>query len=56
MEEIIENKTADFISMSGPFIREPNLVTNIQDNKDYQAQCVSCNRCVAALMSNLLPI
>lgn len=56
MEEIVENKKAEFISMARPYIREPNLVKKIQENKDYQAQCVSCNRCVAALMSNLLPI
>jgi 2,4-dienoyl-CoA reductase-like NADH-dependent reductase (Old Yellow Enzyme family) len=56
MEQIIENKYADFISMSRPFIREPNLVKNIQDNGDYQAQCVSCNRCTAAVFSDLLPI
>lgn len=56
MEEIIENKNADFISMSRPFIREPNLIKNIQDNKDYQSQCVSCNRCTVAITSNILPI
>lgn len=56
MEEIIKNKNADFISMSRPFIREPNLVKNIQDNNDYHSQCVSCNRCTAAILSNLLPI
>ena len=26
MEEVLENNYADFISMSRPFIREPNLV------------------------------
>jgi 2,4-dienoyl-CoA reductase-like NADH-dependent reductase (Old Yellow Enzyme family) len=49
MEEMIENKNTDFISMSRPFIREPNLVKKIQENKDYQSKCVSCNNCSAAL-------
>jgi 2,4-dienoyl-CoA reductase-like NADH-dependent reductase (Old Yellow Enzyme family) len=56
MEEIIENKNADFISMGRPFIREPNLVKKIQENNEYQSKCVSCNNCTAALISNLLPV
>lgn len=56
MEEIIEKNTADFISMSRPFIREPNLVKKIQEDKDYQTKCVSCNFCTAASLSMILPI
>ncbi|MFX0024156.1 MAG: NADH:flavin oxidoreductase [Candidatus Hermodarchaeota archaeon] len=49
MEEIIENKHADFISMSRPFIREPFLVKNFKSEKQNKASCISCNRCLAAV-------
>jgi 2,4-dienoyl-CoA reductase-like NADH-dependent reductase (Old Yellow Enzyme family) len=49
MEEIIENKNADFISMSRPFIREPFLVKNFKEGKQDKASCISCNRCLAAV-------
>jgi 2,4-dienoyl-CoA reductase-like NADH-dependent reductase (Old Yellow Enzyme family) len=49
MEEIIEKKYADFISMSRPFIREPFLVKNFKEGKQDKASCISCNRCVAAV-------
>ncbi|MFX0005873.1 MAG: NADH:flavin oxidoreductase [Promethearchaeota archaeon] len=49
MEEIIEKKHADFISMSRPFIREPFLVKNFKEGKQDKAACISCNRCLAAV-------
>jgi len=44
MERILEEGTADFISMSRPFIREPDLPKRLQAGQD-KATCVSCNRC-----------
>ncbi len=55
MEEVLENNYADFISMSRPFIREPNLVNKIKDGKIEKVSCVSCNRCLAAI-PNEIPI
>ena len=52
METIISEKHADFVSLSRPFIREPNLVKNIR-NGEKQVKCISCNRCLAAISSNL---
>lgn len=45
MAKIIETKSADFISMSRPFIREPGLVKRWKDGDLEKAKCVSCNLC-----------
>lgn len=43
MEAIVEKEVADIISLSRPFIREPNLVQNLERGQ----QEVTCNRCGA---------
>jgi 2,4-dienoyl-CoA reductase-like NADH-dependent reductase (Old Yellow Enzyme family) len=53
MEEILEKGYADFISMSRPFIREPSLVKKIKEGKTDMASCVSCNKCLAAVVNNI---
>jgi 2,4-dienoyl-CoA reductase-like NADH-dependent reductase (Old Yellow Enzyme family) len=53
MEAVLENNEADFISMSRPFIREPNLVNRIRAGKIDKVSCVSCNRCMAAMPNNI---
>ena len=48
MEEVIEKGTADFVSMSRAFIREPDLVNKLQAASPVdqpKAGCISCNRC-----------
>lgn len=35
----------DYISMSRPFIREPNLVSRWQSGDTSKAKCISCNSC-----------
>ena len=55
MEEVIENGWADFISMSRPFIREPNIVNKFKDGKADAVSCVSCNKCFAGV-ANYLPV
>lgn len=55
MEEVIEKGYADFISMSRPFIREPNIVNRIKDGKADAVSCVSCNKCFAGV-ANYLPV
>jgi 2,4-dienoyl-CoA reductase-like NADH-dependent reductase (Old Yellow Enzyme family) len=52
MEEIVKNNYADLISMSRPFIREPFLVKNFEGGKQKEGSCISCNRCLAALINN----
>ncbi len=49
MEEVLQNKETDFISMSRPFIREPYLVRKIKDGKTDKASCVSCNKCFGSI-------
>lgn len=53
MEEILVSNDADFISMSRPFIREPNLVKKIKEGKAMEVACDSCNMCVAAITNGL---
>ncbi|MBT8373752.1 MAG: NADH:flavin oxidoreductase [Deltaproteobacteria bacterium] len=49
MRKALENKYADCISMSRPFIREPFIVKKFKQGKAEAATCVSCNRCLAAI-------
>lgn len=53
MEEVLEKKYADFISMSRPFIREPYIVKKIREGKVDVVSCASCNRCFAAMANNI---
>jgi 2,4-dienoyl-CoA reductase-like NADH-dependent reductase (Old Yellow Enzyme family) len=47
MERIISEGNADFISMSRPLIREPDLPDRIRDGKQ-KADCISCNGCMSS--------
>lgn len=55
MEELVERKYTDLVSMSRPFIREPLLVKRFREGKAEQASCISCNKCFAAV-ANGLPV
>jgi 2,4-dienoyl-CoA reductase-like NADH-dependent reductase (Old Yellow Enzyme family) len=44
METLIEKGVTDMISMSRPFIREPDLVKNLESGQ-LEATCISCNGC-----------
>ncbi len=45
MESLINDGYADMVSMSRPFIREPDLVMKLKSGESEQVSCVSCNRC-----------
>ncbi len=45
MEAILTSEKADMISMSRPFIREPDLVEKLRKNLTTRAACISCNQC-----------
>ncbi|HCN20059.1 MAG: NADH peroxidase [Planctomycetes bacterium RIFCSPHIGHO2_02_FULL_50_42] len=45
MESIIEEKKADLISMSRPFIREPDLIDKLRTGRATKSECISCNQC-----------
>jgi 2,4-dienoyl-CoA reductase-like NADH-dependent reductase (Old Yellow Enzyme family) len=44
MERILEEGSADFISMSRPLIREPDLPRRFREGQE-RASCISCNCC-----------
>ncbi|MFQ6067771.1 MAG: NADH:flavin oxidoreductase [bacterium] len=44
-EGILRNGEADFVSMSRPLIREPDLPKKWLKNLSNKADCISCNRC-----------
>ena len=50
MEEIIQNKESDFVSLSRPFIREPDLLDKWKRDNSYRARCISCNQCFDGLL------
>ena len=44
MQALIDEKVTDMISMSRPFIREPDLVEKMKDGQE-MATCISCGQC-----------
>ncbi|BDV44792.1 NADH-dependent flavin oxidoreductase [Geotalea uraniireducens] len=44
-EGIIRREEADYISLSRPLIREPNLPRRWQEGNEARARCISCNGC-----------
>lgn len=45
MEKLLSADNADMISMSRPFICEPDLVVKLKENENEESRCVSCNLC-----------
>jgi tRNA-dihydrouridine synthase len=43
--ELVEDEVVDYISMSRPFIREPELIKRWQDGDRREAACISCDNC-----------
>ena len=52
IENVLNNRYANFISMSRPFIREPYLVKQFEKQEQLKAACISCNKCLAAVPNN----
>lgn len=46
MEKIINENVASMVSLSRPFIREPNLVRKIHEGKIQNLSCKYCNLCL----------
>jgi 2,4-dienoyl-CoA reductase-like NADH-dependent reductase (Old Yellow Enzyme family) len=53
MERVLEEKKAEFLSLSRPFIREPFLARRMKSGKVEAAACISCNQCTAAIFNGL---
>ena len=47
--EIVQNKETDFISLSRPLIREPNIINDWKRGDHHRAKCISCNQCLEGL-------
>jgi 2,4-dienoyl-CoA reductase-like NADH-dependent reductase (Old Yellow Enzyme family) len=46
MEEIIQKKECDFISLCRPLIREPSIINAWKGGDRHRAKCISCNKCL----------
>ena len=44
-QSLVDNKLADFISLSRPLIREPDLIKRWMEGEKEKAACLSCNKC-----------
>jgi len=51
IEQILCNGDADFIGLSRPLIREPNLPNKWLLGEKDTCDCISCNGCVATIIS-----
>ena len=52
MEAVLEEGTADLVSMARPFVREPHLVRRIREGRSTAAACTSCNKCFALIAAD----
>ena len=50
MEEMIQNREADFVSLSRPLIREPGIINEWKEKDRHRATCISCNKCFESLL------
>ena len=46
MAEVLDSGDADFIAMARPFIREPDIASQIKAGRRGMVDCVSCNICL----------
>ncbi|MBT7092970.1 MAG: NADH:flavin oxidoreductase, partial [Bacteroidetes bacterium] len=54
LEDIVKNEKVDFISMSRPFISEPELPNRWKrDEGSEKADCTSCNMCILTVREGL---
>ena len=45
MEQLVSHGTVDFVSMSRPLVREPDLINKFREGELDKAECISCNSC-----------
>lgn len=46
INDIINHRNIDFVSMSRPFICEPNIIQKFKEGKQTKSTCIMCNYCV----------
>jgi len=54
IENIIETRDIDFVSMCRPFVIEPNVVNKFQDHKAVESRCIDCGYCLLGVTSKKL--
>ena len=50
-EKLLNDNICDYISLSRPLIREPNLIKRWNSGDKSRATCISCNLCMRPLMT-----
>ncbi|MBN2640317.1 MAG: NADH:flavin oxidoreductase [Victivallales bacterium] len=50
-QRLIDTKAADYIALSRPLIREPELIRRWQSGDTATATCISCNQCFRPIMT-----
>jgi 2,4-dienoyl-CoA reductase-like NADH-dependent reductase (Old Yellow Enzyme family) len=50
MEEAVAGGDSDFVSLSRPLIREPDIINKWKEDQTYKVKCISCNKCFEALL------
>ncbi len=45
IEEALTSGSADLVSLSRPFVAEPNIVSKMKNDRNYQSLCKNCNYC-----------
>jgi len=50
-EQILDSESADYVAMSRPFIREPQLIKRWQSGDRTRAECESCNSCFRPVLT-----
>lgn len=53
VDETLQDRKADYVSMARPFIREPHLIKRWKSGDTAKAKCISCNRCFEPGMKGL---
>ena len=48
MESALNNTKIEFISLSRPLLREPDLPDKMAQDASYISKCVSCNACYSS--------
>lgn len=53
INDILSERRADYVAMSRPFIREPDLVNKWKSGESSTATCISCNGCFETAFQGL---
>lgn len=46
IEEVVQKKEADFVALSRPLIREPEIIREWERGSHREPACISCNKCL----------